>query len=315
MGAMIDEIEALRDRLSPSERQVADYVLRQGHAFLRKSLATIAAEAGVSEPTVVRFCRAVGSTGLPDFKLKLAARLSSGPPVRHEPVRSGDTLENVVEKICGASGAALSSLRETIDREAVERATAALLSARRIDCYGIGGSSIAAIDLYQKFMHLGMPVQYSADTHLQTVLAATLQRGDVAVVFSQTGQSRDTVRAARTAANCGATVIGITATGTALSAECAITVAVDPVPEAFLYAPVVGEIAHIVVADILATAVALRRGPQIGEQYTHIKESLRDLWIGMDVAREPPEAASMKPLPARSGAAPAALDGRHEREE
>jgi RpiR family carbohydrate utilization transcriptional regulator len=312
---VIDEIEAQRLQLSPSERRVADYVLRQGEAVLRKSLATIADEAGVSEPTVLRFCRALGSTGLPDFKLRLAARLSSGPPLRQEPVRSGDTLENAVNKICGASSGALDSLRKNIDLGALDRATTALLGARRIDCYGIGGSSIAAVDLYQKFMHLGMPVQYSADTHLQTVLAATLHLGDVAVVFSQTGQSRDTVRAARTAAQSGATVIGITAWGTALSAECAITIAVDPVEEAFLYAPVVGEIAHVVVADILATAVALRRGPQIGEQYTHIKESLRDLWIGMDVAREPAEEPAMKPLPGRGGASPARLRDRHQREE
>ena len=307
---MIDEIEASRTRLSPSEGQVADYVLREGKSLLHKSLATIADEAGVSEPTGGRFCRSVGSAGLPDFKLRLAARLSAGPPIPQEPVRAGDALASVVDKICGASGAAIASLRDNIDHASLDAAATALLGARRIDCYGIGGSSIAAGDLYQKFMHLGMPVQYSADTHLQTVLAATLQPGDVAIVFSQTGQSRDTVRAAHTASARGATVIGITAAGTALSAECSITVSVEPVEEAFLYAPLVGEIAHVVVADILATAVALRRGPQVGEQYTRIKESLRDLWIGMDVALETTGATPGKPLPTRSSAAPASIEGR-----
>ncbi len=312
---MLEEITISRTDLSPSEKQVADYVLAQGGAVLRKSLATIAQEAGVSEPTVVRFCRSVGSTGLPDFKLNLAARLSRGAPYVHDAVRANDDLKSVTQKICDASAAAIGRLRERLDTVSVQRAVTAILGARRIDCYGIGGSSVAAVDLYQKFMHLGMPVQYSADTHLQTVLAATLQQGDVALVFSQTGQSRDTVRAARTARERGATVIGITSSATVLSAECSITIAVDPIEEAFLYAPLVGEIAHIVVTDILATTVALARGPHVGEQYKRIKESLRDLWIGMDVALETTGTTREQPLPFKSSASRQALEGRPNREE
>lgn len=320
---MLEEISSGRPSLSPSERQVADYVLAAADAVLRKNLATIAQEAGVSEPTVVRFCRSVGSTGLPDFKLKLAQRLSRGAPYIHSAVQPGDDLHGVVRKTCNASLAAICDVQESLDFEAIRRATAAILTARRVDCYGIGVSAIAAMDAYQKFIHIGVPTQYSSDTHLQTVLAATLKHGDVALVFSHTGQSRDTVRAARVARQHGAVVVGITGSDTILARDCAITIAVDPIEDTFVYVPMVARVAHLVVVDILATNVALARGPQISEQFKQLKETLRDQWIDMDVALETTSASSRRELQSAGGSLPpngdaavgAVQKGRRKREE
>ncbi|MEE2977481.1 MAG: MurR/RpiR family transcriptional regulator, partial [Pseudomonadota bacterium] len=67
-----ERIRAARPSLSPAERQVADWVLRQPGTVLSLPVAAIAREAGVSQPTVIRFCRSMGCHGLSDFKLRLA---------------------------------------------------------------------------------------------------------------------------------------------------------------------------------------------------------------------------------------------------
>jgi RpiR family carbohydrate utilization transcriptional regulator len=275
--------------LSPAEKRVADVVLADSEAALSKTLATIAEEAGVSEPTVVRFCRSVGCTGLPAFKMKLAKSLSWGASYVHTTVRQGDDINAIVRKICGASVAAINDLRESLDYKVLQQATAAMLSARRIDCYGVGASAVAALDASQKFLRLGVATQSSLDNHLQTIAAATLQPGDVALVFSHTGQVRDTVRSARVGRERGATVIGITRSNTALAQECNITIAVDPIEDTFVYTPMVARVAHLVIVDILATSVALARGPHISEQFKRIKESLKDQWIeNEDIASDEP---------------------------
>jgi DNA-binding MurR/RpiR family transcriptional regulator len=71
-------------------------------------------------------------------------------------------------------------LREALSIEALQRASEAILRARRIDCFGVGGSAVAALDAYQKFVRLGVPTQFTLDTHMQTTSAATLRAGDVA---------------------------------------------------------------------------------------------------------------------------------------
>jgi len=47
----------------------------------RTGLRTEPTRAGVSQPTVVRFCRSLGCEGLSDFKLKLASGLTGTIPV------------------------------------------------------------------------------------------------------------------------------------------------------------------------------------------------------------------------------------------
>ena len=68
---MINKIEAQKDNLRKSEQKVAALVLARPNMITNMSLAEVAAKAGVSEPTVVRFCRAIGCGGFQDLKVKL----------------------------------------------------------------------------------------------------------------------------------------------------------------------------------------------------------------------------------------------------
>lgn len=55
---------------------VGGYLLASPEAFIREPLQEIARAAGVSEPTVLRFCRQFGFKGLPDFRIALAMSLA-----------------------------------------------------------------------------------------------------------------------------------------------------------------------------------------------------------------------------------------------
>lgn len=52
------------------------YIVASPEAFIREPLHEIARAAGVSEPTVLRFCRQFGFKGLPDFRIALAMSLA-----------------------------------------------------------------------------------------------------------------------------------------------------------------------------------------------------------------------------------------------
>ena len=75
---MLGEIDSAMDSMTRAERKVAEAVLRSPYRLLRKSIGALAAEAGVSEPTVIRFCRTLKCRGFQDFKLQLAQDLATG---------------------------------------------------------------------------------------------------------------------------------------------------------------------------------------------------------------------------------------------
>ena len=74
-----DIIGEIKDRyasLRPAEQSVADAVLADVQEAVRASNGEIADRAGVSQPTVTRFCRSIGCAGVRDFKLQLAQSLA-----------------------------------------------------------------------------------------------------------------------------------------------------------------------------------------------------------------------------------------------
>lgn len=63
--------------LSPTKRRVADVLLEGPLEFARTSMAIIGDKADASAPSIMRFCRAMGFTGLTHLKQMLVASLSA----------------------------------------------------------------------------------------------------------------------------------------------------------------------------------------------------------------------------------------------
>src|SRR5512146_2510815 len=80
-----DRIAAVRERLTPAERKVAEFVAADAAAVTGATVASIARAAGVPEPTVIRFCRAIGLDGFSDLRLSVV-RAEAGMPRRARPV-------------------------------------------------------------------------------------------------------------------------------------------------------------------------------------------------------------------------------------
>ena len=76
---LLQHIAQSRHLLRKSELKVADHVLQDPSEVMHSSMADLAQEVGISEPTIVRFCRAIGCSGFQDLKLKLAQSLAAVP--------------------------------------------------------------------------------------------------------------------------------------------------------------------------------------------------------------------------------------------
>ncbi|MEX3917828.1 MurR/RpiR family transcriptional regulator, partial [Paraburkholderia sp. BR10872] len=77
---LIHHIRNVAESLRPAERKVAEMVLADIDFAMRGSITELALRADVSEPSVTRFCRAVGAHGLRDFKMRLAQSAAGNVP-------------------------------------------------------------------------------------------------------------------------------------------------------------------------------------------------------------------------------------------
>jgi RpiR family carbohydrate utilization transcriptional regulator len=267
------------EQLRPAERKVAEFVLADPSGFVHKSITAAAAEAEVSEPTVLRFCRAVGYSGFQSFKIGLAQSLGAGVPYVLKGLAPDDGVPQLVEKVCSHAQKAIADLRAGLNTDVVDQAITSLNRARHIEFYGAGASGVVAKDAQHKFLRLGVPTSAYIDSHQMVISAASLKFDDAVVVFSHTGRSRGVLYAVEVALAQQATVIGVTSAETPLAELCSIPVVVPPNEDTGVYMPMVSRLIHLVVVDILAAGIALRRGPQFVPHLRRVKEKLKGLRV------------------------------------
>ena len=126
---MLERIQSQLENLSKSERKVAEVILAAPEQAIHSSIAALALEAEVSEPTVNRFCRSLETKGFPDFKLHLAQSLANGTPYVNRNVDEDDSVEAYTAKIFESAMASLAHVRQSLDMSAVNRAVDLLTQA------------------------------------------------------------------------------------------------------------------------------------------------------------------------------------------
>jgi len=167
--------------------------------------------------------------------------------------------------------------KKNLDPQTINLAVDQLIQAKQIIFFGLGGSGQVAADAQHKFFRFNIPVTAYDDFLMQRMVSAASNTGDVIVVISYTGRTREIVDVAELARESGATVLGITAAGSPLAEKCSIVIEVDPPEDTDVYMPMTSRMLHLTVIDILATGVTLRRGPDFLKHLKKIKESLRDV--------------------------------------
>ena len=272
--SLVTKIRTTLPELRASEKKVAESVLKNPEAAISKSITSLAEDAGVSEPTVTRFCRKLGLSGFMELKLCIARELPSGRYL-HENVAETDDLPVIFDKLFNSAIEALKGFLKHIDTEILRKAAEALSKAGRIDFYGQGGSAIVARDAYHKFFRLGIPCAVHDDPHMQVMSASFLEKGDVLIAISHSGSTKDVIESVKIAQNAGATVIGLTGGNKSpLSKVSDITISVDSKEAALLLAPMTSRLVQLAVIDVLFVTVAMGSMGDHRQQLDNVKNAL-----------------------------------------
>ena len=277
MENLLRKINENKHRLSRSESKVADYVLQHTSEIISMRIVDLASAADVSEPTVIRFCRAVGFDGFKSFKLQLARALGSGSIFTQFAVDENDTVEDLSDKVFDSTIGSLLAIRDDLDPKALEKAINAISNARRVEFYGFGASGSVAADAQHKFFRLRLSTAAYTDPHIQHMSAISLGKKDVVVAISQSGRSKALLQSVRLAREADATVIGLAPQHTPLSRLSSISIHVNIEEDNQAFSPVSSRIAHLLVIDVLAMGVARHRRPHLKDHLKRLNRSLRAL--------------------------------------
>jgi DNA-binding MurR/RpiR family transcriptional regulator len=264
MSGSLIKIREIINRLSPSEKKVGQFILEKPEQISNLSIGELAEKSGSSEATVVRLCKLLGFNGYKDFKISITKDMAymskEDEGEQYTDVEPGDTLESIIQNISYNNKKSIDNTLDIISFDAISSAVNAIIAAEKIDFYGVGASNIIAIDAMQKFTRINKIVTSYSDPHLQIASAANLNKGDVAVAISYSGETKDTFESIKIAKESKATTISITKFGqNSVSDLCDIKLFVSAPEISIRSGAMSSRIAQLNVIDILFAAVASKQ--------------------------------------------------------
>ena len=207
----------LRDleSLPGAERQARDFILRNAQDVVDMDIRTAAKRSYTSPATLVRLCKRVGAGGFGELKLRLSSEvqlfsrlnLAAMDATQIDPADSPDA---IVGKLVTMTLLAIEETSTLLSVESLRRAAELIAGARRVDFYGVGASSLVAMDAVYKFMRVGRNVSHYQLQDRQYVQAVNSRPDHGAVVVSYGGETGFILRLVDVLKENGTPVIAIT---------------------------------------------------------------------------------------------------------
>jgi DNA-binding MurR/RpiR family transcriptional regulator len=209
----VSSLSLIRSRLpafATAEQKVAQWVIQHAGEMVRMSMAQVARECGVSDTTVLRFCRAAGFQGYTDMKLSIVQDMASPTQLVHDDISESDDATTIARKVFHSNIQALQDTLEVLDSEALMRAVELILAAKQVLIIGVGTSGPIVEDMSHMLFRLGLNVRAQTDSYLQLMEAALVGPDVVVIGISQSGSSTDPVMTIEESKRNGAKTIVIT---------------------------------------------------------------------------------------------------------
>lgn len=274
-------IKQMLPSLPKQERKVGNYALERPHETVGHSITKLASACGVSNTTVLRFCRRVGIEGYRQFRIALAKEWDSPESLMYVEFRPGDTLASVAQKVFAANIQALHDTQKTLDLDVLGQAVESIVLARRVDVYATGGAGIAARELHFKCMQLGINANAFLDSQMQVMSAAALTPEDVGIGISHSGMHRPVAEALNVAAAGGAATVALTSYPHSPVAEAAdMVLCTAALVTATAYDSPSGRNAQLSVVDVMYEAMLMRGRELRRERMARIAKAISEHTTG-----------------------------------
>jgi RpiR family carbohydrate utilization transcriptional regulator len=275
---LLRQIKNSLPELRKSEKKVGEFILENPKSIISMKTAKASEKIGISEPTLIRFCKAQGFSGYQDFKINLSQQLAADDYfVMHE-IDENDSIHELCEKVFDTTISEILNVRSQIDQNILEEAIEALANARRVEFYAFGGSAPVAMDAQHKFFRLKIPSSFISDPHIQFMSANSLGKKDVVVAISQSGTTSALVDSVNIVRKSGVKVIGIMPAGTPLANICDYALTINVGDNNRLSKPNTSRIAYTAVIDVMTMGVAQLK-PEAQEHLYNIADSQRSLRV------------------------------------
>ena len=192
--------------LSSAEKKIAEKIIGNPLSIVEANISEAAELCGVSEATVVRFCKHLGFSGFYQMKLQLSldiGRTQRGTAPGYKNVSSGQKqMLHIAERIQGLS--------QRLDIDRVKRFAGCINSASIVHVIGIGLSKALASEIIMRLNNRGIRAVGAGEYISEATDLILADKDEILLCVSKSGETRRVIDAAEIARASGLKLLAVT---------------------------------------------------------------------------------------------------------
>ena len=107
--------------LRKSEKVVGEFILKDPKSIITMKTAEASEAMGISEPTLIRFCKAIGFSGFQELKINLSQQLAADDYFVMYEIKEEDSIHELCEKVFDTTISEILNVRSQIDQNILSK--------------------------------------------------------------------------------------------------------------------------------------------------------------------------------------------------
>lgn len=204
-----------KQKATESERDVLVFLLNQTRDAVEIDIHSLAKKCYCSPATIVRICKKNGFKGFKDLKLALQNDLNFSQELEQANIQptGSESLQKTIVNALNENIHAIQNTFSLLDFQELNSVVDLLANCRYVYLFGIGASFLVARDLQQKLERINKKTILYEDIHLQLVSSTNIENGEVAIIFSYSGLTKEIIEMAHNIKAHGGIIIAVTKYG------------------------------------------------------------------------------------------------------
>jgi DNA-binding MurR/RpiR family transcriptional regulator len=205
---VIDTIQEHYDNIFNAEKKVADFILSNPEKAVNANVSELASFSGVSDATVIRFCKHIGYQGYYQLRINLSRDIGRKqvPQISLE----GDAENAVMEKIQSMASDLL-AVGKNLNPQTLLECVNMIKSCKQVHIIAVGNTSPLSQYMGFRLGRLGIKCTYNVLPEYFMNHVNLADPEDIVMAISQSGSSKQVVQAMELAKDKGLQTIAITA--------------------------------------------------------------------------------------------------------
>ena len=277
---VIEFIKQNYNSFTEREKKIADYLMESKESIIEMSARDIADKTNTSAPTVVRFAKKIGFNSLNEMKLKISINLEKKDENKSfEYLESNLETKSIIYGIKNSIHSVIDKTIDLIDEKELDKAIKLLVKANNIYVFSIGSSGLVGLDLYYKLSRINKRCIVHSDTHLQLTSSVLVDKDDVVVAISYSGETREILKCVENAKANGAPIISITKANinNKLEALSDITLKVPYQEKSLREGAISSRMSQLAIIDILFLGIARDNVKEVEEKLIATRKAIEYL--------------------------------------